>query len=41
MPPAPQAAVLVTALRLVTTHVTPLHREAARRALAGGLDNAP
>jgi uncharacterized membrane protein YkvA (DUF1232 family) len=37
---ADDAAVLVTALRLVTTHVTPLHREAARRALAS-LDNAP
>jgi uncharacterized membrane protein YkvA (DUF1232 family) len=33
------AAVLVTALRLVSGHVTPLHREAARRALAAGLDD--
>jgi uncharacterized membrane protein YkvA (DUF1232 family) len=28
------AAVLATALRLVATHITPAHREAARRALA-------
>src|SRR5882757_2216811 len=34
------AAVLVTALRLVSGHITPLHREAARRALAAGLDDA-
>ena len=34
------AAVLVTALRLVASHITPAHREAARRALAGGLDDA-
>jgi len=34
------AAVLVTALRLVASHMTPAHREAARRALAGGLDDA-
>jgi uncharacterized membrane protein YkvA (DUF1232 family) len=34
------AAVLVTALRLVSGYVTPLHREAARRALAAGLDDA-
>jgi uncharacterized membrane protein YkvA (DUF1232 family) len=33
------AAVLVTALRLVSGHITPLHREAARRALASGLDH--
>ena len=33
------AAVLVTALRLVSGHVTPLHREAARRALAAGLED--
>jgi uncharacterized membrane protein YkvA (DUF1232 family) len=32
------AAVLVTALRLVGGHVQPIHREAARRALASGLD---
>jgi hypothetical protein len=31
--------VLVTALRLVSGHITPLHREAARRALASGLDH--
>ena len=30
------AAVLATALRLVATHITPAHREAARRALAQG-----
>jgi uncharacterized membrane protein YkvA (DUF1232 family) len=34
------AAVLLAALRLVSGHVTPLHREAARRALASGLDDA-
>src|SRR5437870_4006906 len=34
------AAVLVTALRLVASHITPAHREAARRALAGGVDDA-
>ncbi|MGZ3410065.1 MAG: YkvA family protein [Xanthobacteraceae bacterium] len=28
------AAVLATALRLVSTHITPAHREAARKALA-------
>src|SRR5438128_1829495 len=33
------AAVLVTALRLVSGYITPLHREAARRALAGRLDH--
>jgi uncharacterized membrane protein YkvA (DUF1232 family) len=32
------AAVLVTALRIVSAHVRPEHREAARRALARGLD---
>jgi len=32
------AAVLVTALRMVATHLRPEHREAARRALARGLD---
>ena len=31
------AAVLVTALRMVSTHMRPEHREAARRALARGL----
>ena len=34
------AAVLVTALRMVAGHVRPEHREAARRALAGGLNDA-
>jgi len=34
------AAVLVTALRMVAGHIRPEHREAARRALAGGLDEA-
>jgi uncharacterized membrane protein YkvA (DUF1232 family) len=34
------AAVLVTALRMVAGHIRPEHREAARRALAGGLDDA-
>jgi uncharacterized membrane protein YkvA (DUF1232 family) len=34
------AAVLLAALRLVATHVRPEHREAARIALAGGLDDA-
>jgi uncharacterized membrane protein YkvA (DUF1232 family) len=32
------AAVLVTALRMVATNIRPDHREAARRALARGLD---
>jgi uncharacterized membrane protein YkvA (DUF1232 family) len=32
------AAVLVTALRLVATNIRPDHREAARRALARGVD---
>ena len=31
------AAVLVTALRLVSTHITPAHREAARQALQRGV----
>jgi uncharacterized membrane protein YkvA (DUF1232 family) len=31
------AAVLATALRLVATHITPAHREAARQALASGI----
>ena len=34
------AAVLVTALRMVAGHIRPEHREAARRVLAGGLDDA-
>jgi uncharacterized membrane protein YkvA (DUF1232 family) len=34
------AAVLVTALRMVAGYIRPEHREAARRALARGLDNA-
>jgi uncharacterized membrane protein YkvA (DUF1232 family) len=34
------AAVLLTALRLVSGHVRPDHYEAARRALARGLDDA-
>ena len=34
------AAVLVTALRMVAGHIRPEHREAARRTLAGGLDEA-
>jgi uncharacterized membrane protein YkvA (DUF1232 family) len=32
------AAVLVTALRMVAAHLRPEHREAARRALARGVD---
>jgi uncharacterized membrane protein YkvA (DUF1232 family) len=32
------AAVLATALRLVASHITPEHREAARAALQRGLD---
>ncbi|HEV2955707.1 MAG TPA: YkvA family protein [Xanthobacteraceae bacterium] len=32
------AAVLATAIRLVATHITPLHRAAARAALARGLE---
>jgi uncharacterized membrane protein YkvA (DUF1232 family) len=35
---ADDAAVLATALRLVATHIRPEHREAARQALARGLD---
>jgi uncharacterized membrane protein YkvA (DUF1232 family) len=31
-----EAAVLATALKLVGGHIGPVHREAARRALAGG-----
>ena len=34
---ADDAAVLATALRLVASHMRPLHREAAKRALARGL----
>jgi uncharacterized membrane protein YkvA (DUF1232 family) len=32
------AAVLATAIRLVATHITPVHRAAARAALARGLE---
>ncbi len=35
------AAVLVTALRMVAAHLRPEHRDAARRALARGLADAP
>jgi uncharacterized membrane protein YkvA (DUF1232 family) len=35
---ADDAAVLATALRLVATHIRPEHREAARQALARGLE---
>jgi uncharacterized membrane protein YkvA (DUF1232 family) len=35
------AAVLVTALRMVSIHMRPEHREAARLALARGLADAP
>jgi uncharacterized membrane protein YkvA (DUF1232 family) len=35
------AAVLVTALRMVAAHMRPEHRDAARQALARGLDDAP
>jgi uncharacterized membrane protein YkvA (DUF1232 family) len=31
------AAVLATAIRMVATHITPAHREAARRVLDGGV----
>jgi len=34
---ADDAAVLATAIRMVATHITPDHREAARRALANDL----
>ena len=34
---ADDAAVLATALRLVASHLTPAHREAAKRALEKGL----
>ncbi|MBC7577147.1 YkvA family protein [Tardiphaga sp.] len=33
------AAILATALRMVASHITPEHHEAARAALARGLDN--
>ena len=33
------AAILATAIRIVATHVTPEHREAARAALKRGIDN--
>ena len=33
------AAILATALRMVASHITPQHHEAARAALARGLDN--
>jgi uncharacterized membrane protein YkvA (DUF1232 family) len=32
------AAILATALRMVATHITPAHRDAARAAMARGLD---
>jgi uncharacterized membrane protein YkvA (DUF1232 family) len=35
------AAVLVTALRMVAAHLRPEHRDAARRALARGLADTP
>jgi uncharacterized membrane protein YkvA (DUF1232 family) len=31
------AAILATAIKLVATHITPNHREAARCVLAGGV----
>lgn len=34
------AAILVTALRMVTSHIRPEHRDAARAAMARGLDDA-
>jgi uncharacterized membrane protein YkvA (DUF1232 family) len=34
------AAVLATAIRLVATHITSDHREAARTALQRGIDGA-
>ena len=34
------AAVLATALRMVASHITPDHREAARAAIARGLKNS-
>ena len=38
---ADDAAVLLTALRLVDAHIRPEHREAARQALSRGLDREP
>ena len=35
------AAILATALRMVATHINEDHREAARRAIARGLDEEP
>ncbi|MCA6123441.1 DUF1232 domain-containing protein [Bradyrhizobium sp. WSM 1704] len=35
------AAVLATAIRMVASHITPEHREAARAALKRGVDEAP
>jgi len=32
------AAILATALRMVASHITPEHREAARAALKRGID---
>ena len=32
------AAVLATAIRMVSSHITPEHRDAARKAMARGLD---
>jgi uncharacterized membrane protein YkvA (DUF1232 family) len=32
---ADDAAILATALRMVASHIRPVHREAARRAMAG------
>ncbi|EKS34814.1 YkvA family protein [Afipia broomeae] len=33
------AAVLATTIRMVASHITPEHREAARKAMARGLEN--
>jgi len=38
---ADDAAVLLTALRLVDAHIRPEHREAARQALSRGLEREP
>ena len=35
------AAVLATAIRLVAPHITPVHRAAARAALARGMESRP
>ena len=35
------AAVLVTALKMVSSHIRPEHREAARAALARGVEESP